>query len=260
MTANDILNKKFDRATVGGYRADDVNAFMASIAEYVGIINSEKAELENKLVLLADRLEEYRTDEESMRAALLGAQKLGDNIIRDSKAKAESMLEDSVKEAETLLITAKNEAVKLKKEAQNQLEAETYALNKMKREVIRFKKQLMALYQQHMALIERLPSDDNPVSFTPSLDMESLEDDVEDNAPKMSNPIQSNLARVKKAEAPTEQPLQEPEPPMEQHLPAEPVEETLPESNEAAQPKDVFPKRKKDFTPFKFNGGFRDDK
>ena len=36
----------------------------------------EKRDMEKKLAVLADKLEEYRADEDSLRTALLGAQKL----------------------------------------------------------------------------------------------------------------------------------------------------------------------------------------
>ena len=53
--------------------------------------------------MLADKLEEYRSSEDSLRTVLLGAQKLGDNIIRESKAKAEVMMQEATSKSESLL-------------------------------------------------------------------------------------------------------------------------------------------------------------
>lgn len=93
MTSKDIASKKFEKAKgFGGYKIDDVEDFMDRVAEYVEQLENEKRDMEKKLAVLADKLEEYRADEDSLRTALLGAQKLGDSVIKESKTKAEIIL------------------------------------------------------------------------------------------------------------------------------------------------------------------------
>ena len=81
LTPNDIANKKFDKA-MGGYRIDDVEAFLSQVSDTVIALYEDKKNLEEKIEILAEKLEEYRADEDSLRNALLGAQKLGDSVIR----------------------------------------------------------------------------------------------------------------------------------------------------------------------------------
>ena len=93
LSYNDIVNYKFDKAGFGGgYRAEDVDKFLMRIAADFQYMEQEKEQLEGKLATLAQKIEEYREDEESLRAALLGAQKLGESIVRESRQKSEVMI------------------------------------------------------------------------------------------------------------------------------------------------------------------------
>ena len=134
LTPNDIANKKFDKA-MGGYRIDDVEAFLSQVSDTVIALYEDKKNLEEKIEILAEKLEEYRADEDSLRNALLGAQKLGDSVIRESKAKAERMVDN----------------------AQLQIEREKMTLVRMQSEVSNFKARLLATYKKHIELIGSLP-------------------------------------------------------------------------------------------------------
>ena len=145
MTPDSIANKRFDKA-MGGYRQDEVEAFLEQIAAEFRALQSEKEDLERKVEVLANKIEEYREDEDSLRSALIGAQKLGDSVIRDSKAKAEAILLD-----------AKVEAAKIVETAQRNVEIEQTALVTMKKEVTKFKNRMLTMYRQHLDLIATLP-------------------------------------------------------------------------------------------------------
>lgn len=149
LSVNDILSKKFEKAAVGGYRVDEVNLFLNDIYEFVNSLLDEKEELEEKMAVLADRLEEYRSDEDSLRAALIGAQKLGDSVVKEAKAKAELIIGEATANAETLLA-----------DAQRNIQRETVALAQIQREVASFKNKLLVLYKAHIELIDKLPEEE----------------------------------------------------------------------------------------------------
>ncbi len=145
MTPDSIANKRFDKA-MGGYRQEEVESFLEQIAHEFRALQAEKEDLERKVEVLANKIEEYRADEDSLRSALIGAQKLGDSVIRDSKAKAEAILLD-----------AKVEAAKIVETAQRNVEIEQTALVTMKKEVTKFKNRMLTMYRQHLDLIATLP-------------------------------------------------------------------------------------------------------
>ena len=143
MTSKDIASKKFEKAKgFGGYKIDDVEDFMDRVAEYVEQLENEKRDMEKKLAVLADKLEEYRADEDSLRTALLGAQKLGDSVIKESKTKAEIILRDANIKAEKII-------------------GEQRRLESIKRSVSEFKKDIIALYRGHLeTIISTIPEMD----------------------------------------------------------------------------------------------------
>ena len=144
----EIAQKKFEKALGFGYRMDDVEEYLESVAKDMQQLIEEKADLERKLEILADKLTEYRDDEESLRTAILSAQKLGDSLIRESKTKAEIIMRDATIKADAMIGNARR-----------QIEKENDSLQKIQREVANFKNRLIALYKQHLELVSALPGD-----------------------------------------------------------------------------------------------------
>lgn len=149
LSPNEIANTKFDKAMGRGYKAEDVENFLRQVAADFSAALQDKQSAEEKIVVLADKLEEYRRDEESMRSALIGAQKLGDSVVRDAKAKAAAIIDDANGRAQLLLDNARKT-----------IEREQVAYAKMQREVAAFKSKLQHLYKQHLEMISALPADD----------------------------------------------------------------------------------------------------
>ncbi len=146
LTPKEISEKTFDKTFGFGYRMDDVDAYLDEVAKSMTELLGQNADLEKKLEVLADKLTEYREDEESLRTALLGAQKLGDSVIRESKTKAEIIMRDATIKAEAMVNNAKR-----------QIEREQVGLTQIQKEVASFKNRLLDLYKQHLELISALP-------------------------------------------------------------------------------------------------------
>ncbi|MBQ8788841.1 MAG: DivIVA domain-containing protein [Oscillospiraceae bacterium] len=145
LTPSDISNKKFEKAAFG-YRPEEVDAFLSEIIGFYNEMYQEKNAAEEKLLVLADKLEEYRANEDSLKTVLLGAQKLGENIVRDSKAKAEVLLAD-----------AENQVKQVFAESESKIIKEKETLATLQKETAEFKKQLLAMYRQHLELISLMP-------------------------------------------------------------------------------------------------------
>ncbi len=150
LTPDMIMNKKFEKASFGsGYKAEEVDSFLNDVSIDLSRINDEKADAEEKLEVLADKLEEYRANEDSLRTVLIGAQKLGDSIIRDAKGKAEVIQAEAEQKAKQVMY-----------EAEKQLKSERDELDRVRRETTEFKKRLLAMYKQHLELITAMPEID----------------------------------------------------------------------------------------------------
>ncbi|MCI8624243.1 MAG: DivIVA domain-containing protein [Provencibacterium sp.] len=228
LSYNDIISYKFEKAGFGGgYRSEDVDKFTMRIAADYQKLEQEKVELEQKLMALAEKVEEYREDEESLRAALLGAQKLGDSIIRESKQKSEAML-----------ASARAEADRLVDGARRQIEREQGMLTKVQKEASNFKNRLLILYKQHLELISSIPGQDVTV-----------------DAQEIIHAVQNPPAPQPPAE-PREEPVSEP--PAAEQAPPIPPEAPAPEPDyqAPAAPQPAQPARESRFGELQFGEGY----
>lgn len=256
MNANEITTKRFGKATFNGYNTDDVDAFLREVSAEFSQLQKEKNELERKLEVLADKIREYRDDEDALKDALLLAQKQGNAIIAESKANAEQLKAESEEAAEKLLkesqekhdaliaegeeykknvITetndradaiikdARSKADEIKRVMNEQREKQEVILQQTRKEVFDYRTRVLSLYKAHMEFIEALPEKvENDFVKKTAAEVEKREADRAASEKAKPAPAPAPVA-------PEPQPVDEPE---EEPIPAEdaaPVEATVPD-------------------------------
>ncbi len=209
MTPKEISEKTFDRTFGFGYRMDVVDEYLDRAAAALQEEIDKNADLEKKLQILADKLNEYRNDEESLRTALLGAQKLGDSVIRESKTKAEIIMRDANIKAEAIVNNAKR-----------QIEREQDGFVKLQQEVSSFKNRLIDLYKQHLELLSSIPGQhETPMEAAEAAERaldeapEAAPEEVREEVPAAEEPVAFEPA-VRQEEEPVQvyEPASEPAP------------------------------------------------
>ncbi len=191
LTPETIASRRFDKQ-VGGYKQDEVEMFLQQVAGEYAKLLSEKEDLEEKIEVLAEKVEQYREDEDSLRSALIGAQKLGDSVIRESKSKAEYILREAQAQADQIL-----------ENAQKSIEKEQMALIKMQKEVTKFKNRLLTLYRQHLEMISALPEYDNEPAREPAAEPKQPQPEAAKPAdPQPQEPIRREQLRDNRETAP----------------------------------------------------------
>ena len=146
MTLDDIRNVEFSKGR--GYRAEEVDDF---IDECVGLVEKLLGDLDEanqKIKVLADKVAEYRNEEDSIRSALLNAQRTGDTIVREAQEKADTLLQEANENADAV-----------RRELLEKAEIEKQELERVKEEVAAFKARLLELYKDHLAVIRLLPEE-----------------------------------------------------------------------------------------------------
>lgn len=156
MNAKEISAKRFDKSAFG-YKVDEVDAYLNEVAAAVNELTVQNTELQNKLEILATKLEEYRQDETSMKEALIGAQKLGNNILKEAKDKAEELLTEAQAKGDTIIREATENSQKTLASVKKDIEKEQHTLLMTQREVSNFKSKLLALYKTHLDTITSIP-------------------------------------------------------------------------------------------------------
>ena len=161
LTLNDIINVSFRKSSFSGYRPEDVDNFIDQVRDsYDTLIKKsveqkeknealaeENAQLTKKLEILANKIEEYRSEEEEIKSALVSAQKLGDASIREARHKAEIILKDANLKAERIISGAKDDVIEQRSE-----------LERLKKETSDFRSKLLEIYKQHLTMINAIPA------------------------------------------------------------------------------------------------------
>ncbi|MCL2488805.1 MAG: DivIVA domain-containing protein [Oscillospiraceae bacterium] len=157
LTAEAIRNVKFI-SNLNRYKANEVDAFLDECADTVQALTGEQMALSKKMGILADKLLEYREEEDSIRNALLSAQRLGDATLKEANQKADAIREDARAAGEKIVETAKSEATAIIREARARLKAEAEEFNRLKKEVALFRRRMLAFTAEYVAQLERLPA------------------------------------------------------------------------------------------------------
>ena len=143
--ANEIRQITFEKV-VRGYRPEDVESFMEKIADEFEALAAEKQEIEGQLYILAERIEQYKTEEESIKATLISAQKLGESIIAESRQKAEAILKDANIRKNDILASAHEEFAMYEEN-----------LARIKKETNDFKINVLSMYKDHIESLSKVP-------------------------------------------------------------------------------------------------------
>ena len=153
LSLNDIKNLSLE-TTRGGYRKEGVEEFVSQVVELVTALENEKADMQKKIVILAEKIEEYKRDEENIKQVLVGAQRMAEQTKKEAEETAEMLLRDARERANGIV-----------GEATRQITTNQEELARVKKEVGDFKARILSLYKEHLELISKIPNDDSaPVS------------------------------------------------------------------------------------------------
>ena len=99
-----------------------------------------------KLKVLADKIEEYRGQEDEIKNALISAQKLSDASVREARHKSEIIIKDAEMKAGHIVEDADRKITEQKREYE-----------RMQKTVSDFRARLLGIYREHLTMIDALP-------------------------------------------------------------------------------------------------------
>ncbi|MCI2046726.1 MAG: DivIVA domain-containing protein [Faecalibacterium sp.] len=215
VTAHDVNTITFDKA-MRGYSVEQVDQFLEKAAAQleqdearISELTKNNEALRAKAAELDKKLEGYVSYEDALKAALLNAQRMGENVIREAKQKADALVREASIRADDIT-----------RAAESKTDEQKIELERIKSEVAQFKSNVLSLYKAHIESLSTLP----------------------DTAPEEAE------QPAQKAEAPEpQQPAAEPEMPAEEIVPAAPAAE--PEVEEPAKDVGFWEQDEKDLAP-----------
>lgn len=217
ITAKDIREVQFNKS-LGGYKITDVDEFLDKCAESFEALENQNEENTRKMQVLAKSIVGYREQEDSIRSAVMSAQRMSETIADESNRKANEIVSEAQKNADELLTNARAQAEEIISKAKSDSEdmltkteetmrSEKAELDELRNEVAKFKNNLLEMYHDHLKLIGFLPEDkdepaDEEVRATAEDPASDIEDDVIDEAeePADDNAVETEPEQIQNVE------------------------------------------------------------
>ncbi len=187
LRAREIEEFEFSKSK-NGYDREEVDELLDKVVEDYNQFEALIKSFESKIESLNNKINESKTDANSINTVLISAQKLADSIVADAKAQAEEITTAANNEAEQIKVRTKKaleeidaEITKQKLKAQAEvdeiLEAaarksegmilaakdsvarEQILFDSIKAEVANFKKTVKAAYKEHLESLSTLPEE-----------------------------------------------------------------------------------------------------
>lgn len=147
LTPLDIRKQEF-RKGMRGLDADEVYAFLSTVAdEYEAVINDNKA-LRERLLELDDKVQEYRNMEKTLRDTLLTAERVTVEAKENARRESDLIVKEAQIEAEKAVRDIRTTAMKLRQEIQELRQQREGYLSRMK-----------ILVESHMKFVETAEKD-----------------------------------------------------------------------------------------------------
>ena len=145
LTPQEVKSRAFQRVSFGGYNMGQVDEFLDILTEDYTALYNDNAVLKSKMKVLVDKVEEYRATEEAMRKALMTAQRMADELVREAEEKKAAILAEAEEKAAVYVteLTAKAQAEELR-------------LATAKNNTAAFVEQLRGLYAEQVQFLAKL--------------------------------------------------------------------------------------------------------
>ena len=98
LTPQDVRSVQFEK-NLRGYRTEDVDRFLDKVEEQLREDDAQAEQLRKQIADLTaenqklhDELKSFEADGEMLKSALINAQRMGENVIREANQKAEEII------------------------------------------------------------------------------------------------------------------------------------------------------------------------
>ena len=180
LTPQEVSERAFQKASFGGYNMSQVDEFLDILTGDYSALYNENAVLKNKMKVLVDKVEEYRSTEEAMRKALMTAQRMADDLVQEAERKKAEILRQAESESKTRMSDLSKE-----------IEAEEFRLQKAQQATVAFVEKVRFLHTEAMAYLDQ-PQQLCPPDTTP------LYDKVDEAVSEIDDNVQRLLAQAMK--------------------------------------------------------------
>ncbi len=149
----DIQNKVFKKSAVNGYKPNEVDEFMEEVLNSFQELTNENYALKDKINMLNESIQYYRTMESTIQNVLILADKTAHDTKTDAYEKAENIKNDAYKKAEQI----KREAERRSEEATDKARQELYLISQkideLRIQYVAYKAKIKEVIEGQLALL-----------------------------------------------------------------------------------------------------------
>ncbi len=156
LTPQEVTNIIFTKALVGGYDTGSVDKFMDQLTQDYSALYRENGILKTKMKVLVDKVEDYRSTEDSMRMALLQAEKTAKEIVEAAEEKRNSIEAEVEQKKGELIRQAEEDMAARRTEIRESLALEEAALDRAKRATAEYLDKLKAAMAAYAETLSRV--------------------------------------------------------------------------------------------------------
>lgn len=151
----DIQNKEFKKNKIGGYNIDEVNDYLEQIIKSYQEVLNENYDLKDKINVLNESIQYYRTMESTIQNVLV----LADKTAQDTKAaayeKAEQIKKEADERAEKITSLAEERVSRIIDQGRHEAYDLSQKIEEAKRQYLMYKTQFKQLLQAQVDFLEQ---------------------------------------------------------------------------------------------------------
>ncbi len=195
---HELRNKTFTKA-MRGYNPVEVDEYIDFLTAKYTELYRENDELERKLKAVATRLDELKSDEDSIRSTLIDAKHAANKIKADAEDRAENIINSAKNSCNTILA-----------DFNEKIQAGRDILAELQRDAFELKKELFVRYSEHIKFIEKLTEgmDESAIPETSELHrkaVDAIKADIFEMYTKSEDDKDADLPKTEKYE--TQEPV-----------------------------------------------------
>ena len=156
LTPQEVSERVFPKASFGGYNMAQVDEFLDLLTEDYSTLYSENAVLKSKMKVLVDKVEEYRSTENAMRKALMTAQRMADDTVKEAQQRRDEIIRQAEQQRDEMLTHTEEQARAQIQELGRQVETEQYRLSEAQKTTTEYVQRMKEMHSKAIAYLDSL--------------------------------------------------------------------------------------------------------
>lgn len=148
LSLEDVRNVSFRRAKFGGYKPEDVDAFIDDLQISYEEILRERDEMTEKMRKMKAFVDRFQAEDVSIRDVILNAKNIAEKSLSEAKIETQNMISSAKKSSEKMIDEAKKE-----------VNVQSEIAERIRSESSKMKEKLADIYKSHMELINNIPGE-----------------------------------------------------------------------------------------------------